>query len=161
MLLLDQREVPWFPIHISELDAIANRTLGLGTDLASDHPGANDSTYLERRAMLAGLANSHRFGREIPCIDYTPEEVQAWGVIYDKLGPLTQKYACSEYIDIVADMAGVCGFRRDNIPQQAGSFCRALPCLASSSVLRTFLASNRGNDDSYQMMILIQRSSGT
>ena len=45
MLVLDQREVPWFPVHISELDGIANRTLDLGTDLSADHPGAHDAEY--------------------------------------------------------------------------------------------------------------------
>lgn len=119
MLLLDQREVPWFPVHIAELDCIANRTLDLGTDLPSSHPGAHDSEYRKRRMMLADLANSHRFGREIPYIDYTPEEIATWGVIHNKLQGLLQRHACSEYLAVLHDMADVCGFRHDNIPQQA------------------------------------------
>ena len=119
MLVLDQREVPWFPVHISELDGIANRTLDLGTDLPSDHPGANDADYRKRRQMLAELANSHRVGREIPFVDYTLEEVTTWGVVYNKLQGLVRKYACREYLDIVEDMGKMCGFQHDNIPQQS------------------------------------------
>mmetsp|Transcript_1600 Transcript_1600/g.1375 ORF Transcript_1600/g.1375 Transcript_1600/m.1375 type:complete len:473 (-) Transcript_1600:607-2025(-) len=119
MLVLDQREVPWFPVHVSELDGIANRTLELGSDLASDHPGAHDSAYRTRRMMLADLANSHRFGREIPHIEYTPEELATWAVIWNKLQPLAHRYACKEYLEILEDMRDECAFRHDNIPQQA------------------------------------------
>ena len=112
MLVLDQRKVPWFPVHISELDGIANRTLDLGTDLPSDHPGANDCEYRKRRMMLAELANSYKFGREIPRIDYTEEEVATWSVIYSRLQGLVQQHACREYLEIVADMGEVCALPR-------------------------------------------------
>jgi len=115
MLVLDQREVPWFPVHISELDGIANRTLDLGTDLPSDHPGAHDSEYRKRRMMLAELANSYKFGKEIPYIDYTEEEVATWGVIYNRLRGLVEQHACREYLDVVADMGQVCCFWHDII----------------------------------------------
>ena len=94
-------------MHISELDGIANRTLDLGTDLPCDHPGANDSDYRKRRMMLASLANSYKFGKEIPHIDYTEEEVATWGVIYNRLRGLVELHACREYLDVVADMGQV------------------------------------------------------
>lgn len=40
LLILDNKKVHYFPRHISELDNIANRTLGCDTgDLEADHPG--------------------------------------------------------------------------------------------------------------------------
>ena len=56
LLVLDEKQVHWFPRHISELDHVANRTLEAGTDLESDHPGFNDPTYRSRRAKLAEAA---------------------------------------------------------------------------------------------------------
>jgi hypothetical protein len=85
MLVLDQKEVPWFPRysflglvilestshhvivaarcvpvrHISDLDLIANRTLDAGADLESDHPGFNDATY---RSQLLSIKPSVEMG---------------------------------------------------------------------------------------------------
>lgn len=42
MFILDDADVPWFPMDIADLDFIANRTMVAGTDLQSDHPGFND-----------------------------------------------------------------------------------------------------------------------
>ena len=43
MLILDEREVPWFPRHVSELDKIANKVMEAGKDIEADHPGFLDS----------------------------------------------------------------------------------------------------------------------
>jgi len=61
ILLLDQREVPWFPRHISELDVIANRALITSTGtMETDHPGFNDQTYRHRRNELSVVSYSYR-----------------------------------------------------------------------------------------------------
>ena len=78
-------QVQWFPRHISELDLIANRTLDAGIDLQSDHPGFNDAGYRERRAALAQQALRYRMGRELPTTEYSEDEVETWGVVWDKM----------------------------------------------------------------------------
>ena len=98
LLVLDEKEVHWFPRHISELDLIANRTLDAGTDLEADHPGFHDEEYRGRRAKLAELALNHRTLNEcIPRTEYTVEEVETWGLVWDTMDGLWEKYACKEY----------------------------------------------------------------
>jgi phenylalanine-4-hydroxylase len=60
MLVLDEKEVPWFPRHISELDRVAPRTLDAGSELVADHPGFRDEVYRQRRAQLAQIALDFR-----------------------------------------------------------------------------------------------------
>ena len=43
VLVLDDRKVPWFPRHISELDRIANNVFEAGKDIEADHPGFCDT----------------------------------------------------------------------------------------------------------------------
>ena len=90
-------QVHWFPRHISELDLIANRTLDAGTDLQSDHPGFNDQDYRKRRALLAEKALQYRMGQELPATEYSDDEVKTWGIVWDKMDGLLEKYACKEY----------------------------------------------------------------
>lgn len=82
---LSRPQVHWFPRHISELDLIANRTLDAGTDLEADHPGFHDSEYRERRARLAAQALNFRMHHEIPRTEYTAEEVETWGLVWDTM----------------------------------------------------------------------------
>ena len=42
VIVLDGREAPWFPRHISELDRVANKVLEAGKDIEADHPGFLD-----------------------------------------------------------------------------------------------------------------------
>lgn len=43
-------QVPWFPIKLSDLDAIGKTTLSEGDGIEmTDHPGFNDTEYKNRR----------------------------------------------------------------------------------------------------------------
>lgn len=97
LLVLDEKEVHWFPRHISELDLIANRILDAGKDLDSDHPGFHDPTYRSRRAQLAQDAREYRWDQPIPRMDYTEEEIETWRTVWDRMEPFHDKYACKEY----------------------------------------------------------------
>jgi hypothetical protein len=98
LLVLDEKDVHWFPRHISELDLICHRTLDAGQDLESDHPGFHDMAYRSRRAELTISAMNHRWDQPIPVIKYTPAETETWGVVWDRMGGLWKKYACKEYM---------------------------------------------------------------
>jgi phenylalanine-4-hydroxylase len=117
MLVLDDRQVPWFPRHMSELDALASRCLDAGTDLEADHPGFHDPVYRARRGELASIAERFTFAEKIPHIEYTPEEIATWGAVYEKLQALHADYACSEYLDALALLEKHCGYGKDRIPQ--------------------------------------------
>ena len=98
LLILDEKDVHWFPRHISELDLIAHRTLDAGVDLESDHPGFNDEVYRKRRAQLAENAFQHQWNMPIPKIEYTPEETATWGAVWDRMEGLWKDYACKEFL---------------------------------------------------------------
>ena len=52
--------IPWFPVHIQELDNFANQILSYGHELDSDHPGFTDSVYRNRRKFFADIAFNYR-----------------------------------------------------------------------------------------------------
>jgi phenylalanine-4-hydroxylase len=70
-LILDEKECPWFPHHISELDQLSDRTLDAGSDLEADHPGFNDPVYRARRQQLAEISMTHEYGKPVPRVEYT------------------------------------------------------------------------------------------
>ncbi|XP_060069239.1 phenylalanine-4-hydroxylase-like [Ylistrum balloti] len=109
--------VPWFPRKISELDRFANQILSYGSELDSDHPGFTDSVYRARRKEFADIAFHYKHGEEIPRVTYTPEEIQTWSTMYDKLTALYPTHACREFNHIFPLLEENCGYRRDNIPQ--------------------------------------------
>jgi phenylalanine-4-hydroxylase len=117
-LVLDDLQVPWFPRHISDLDAVANRVLDAGTDLESDHPGFHDPLYRARRAELAENALQHRHGQPIPRIAYSADERATWGAVYDELQAFLATYACDEYLKIAPLLVAHCGYSRSHVPQQ-------------------------------------------
>jgi phenylalanine-4-hydroxylase len=98
VLLLDSKDVYWFPRHISELDLIANRTLDAGVDLESDHPGFHDKEYRARRAVMAENAQKHTWDKPIPRVQYTQNEKEVWAQVWDKMEGLLEQYACEEYL---------------------------------------------------------------
>lgn len=117
LLILDDRSVPWFPRHVSELDRVAGHTLDAGSDLESDHPGFNDPAYRARRAEIDGLAREHVHGRPIPVVEYTPAEIATWGVVYRRLTALHREHACAEYLRVFDPLARECRYSADNVPQ--------------------------------------------
>jgi len=119
LLVLDEKEVHWFPRHVSEIDMIASRTLDAGKDLESDHPGFSDPMYRARRAELTRLANEHCWDKTIQRVEYTRDEINTWGAVWDQMEPLWEKYACTEYLRSLEQMKAYCGYSRDSIPQQA------------------------------------------
>ncbi len=117
LLVLDDRLVPWFPRQISELDDIANGTLDAGTDLTADHPGFSDPQYRARRAEIDNLARNYRHGDRVPLVEYTKEETQTWGEVYNTLQNLHAKHACSAYLTALGELQQHCGFGATQIPQ--------------------------------------------
>lgn len=108
LLILDEKEVPWFPHHISELDKLSNRTLDAGAELQADHPGFNDPVYRARREELASISNSAVYGKPVPAVKYTETETKTWGTVYAKLKSLQDKYACPEYVEVGCSLLYVC-----------------------------------------------------
>ncbi|XP_077567147.1 tryptophan 5-hydroxylase 2-like isoform X2 [Stigmatopora nigra] len=110
-------DVPWFPMKISQLDQCSHRVLMYGSELDAEHPGFKDPLYRQRRKYFVEVAMKYKFGEAIPRVDYTPEEVRTWGVVFGELGKLYPTHACKEYLKNLPLLSQSCGYRRDNIPQ--------------------------------------------
>ena len=117
VIVLDDRNVPWFPRRAAELDRIANNTLDAGDQLHADHPGFADDAYRIRRALVDRRARDYRHGGAFPIIEYTDDENATWTEVYDRLAALRPKHACLEYGRVIADLERHCGYGRDGIPQ--------------------------------------------
>ncbi|XP_039287595.1 protein henna-like isoform X1 [Nilaparvata lugens] len=109
--------VPWFPRRIRELDRFSDHILSYGSELDADHPGFTDLKYRERRKHLADLAFNYKHGQPLPHVEYTPEEVATWGLVYKQLTKLYPTHACKEFNHIFPLLVENCGFREDNVPQ--------------------------------------------
>ena len=115
--VLESRKVPWFPRRAKELDLVANQILDAGVDLESDHPGFKDPVYRARRLELSMNAKNYRHGHSIPRIDYTQQEIDTWGQVYERLMPLVNKYGCAEHVRLLPLLQENVGYAANNIPQ--------------------------------------------
>ncbi|XP_044734458.1 protein henna-like isoform X2 [Chrysoperla carnea] len=109
--------VPWFPRRIRDLDRFANQILSYGSELDADHPGFTDEKYRQRRKYFADIAYNYKHGQPLPHVDYTPEEINTWGIVFRKLTELYPTHACKEHNHVFPLLMENCGFREDNIPQ--------------------------------------------
>jgi len=109
--------VPWFPRRIRDLDRFANQILSYGAELDSDHPGFTDETYRKRRKYFADIAFNYKHGQVLPHVEYTPEEIKTWGIVFNNLTRLYKTHACREHNHVFPLLIDNCGYREDNIPQ--------------------------------------------
>lgn len=112
-----EKEMPWFPRKISDLDRFADRTLEMGEELSSDHPGAKDPEYRKRRYEITKNARDFRHGDRIPFVDYTESENKTWGIVYRELTRMYKTHACAEHNRVFPLLEKYCGYSDKAIPQ--------------------------------------------
>ncbi|KAI8609946.1 Biopterin-dependent aromatic amino acid hydroxylase-domain-containing protein [Chytriomyces sp. MP71] len=111
------KRVPWFPRKIADLDSFADNVLSYGAELDADHPGFHDPVYRERRTEITNIAKNYRHGEKVPTVQYTNQEIETWGLVFNKLNKLYETHACKEYRFILPLLVQNCDLREDNIPQ--------------------------------------------
>jgi phenylalanine-4-hydroxylase len=66
--------------------------------LDPDHPGFRDAGYRARRNEIARVALEYVVGAPVPRIEYSDAEHAVWRQVWERLGPVQDRYACREYI---------------------------------------------------------------
>ncbi|ELR14932.1 phenylalanine hydroxylase [Acanthamoeba castellanii str. Neff] len=111
------KEIPWFPRKLKDLDGFAEKTMEFGSELDADHPGFQDPEYRKRRCDIVAKAKTYRSGQPLPRVEYTPQEIETWGIVYNKLRSLYPTHACREQNHIFPLLEQNCGYSPNNIPQ--------------------------------------------
>mmetsp|Transcript_34841 Transcript_34841/g.26008 ORF Transcript_34841/g.26008 Transcript_34841/m.26008 type:complete len:165 (-) Transcript_34841:678-1172(-) len=111
-------EVPWFPHNLDDLDCIGRKLLGPGDGIVDvDHPGFHDKEYRQRRALIAEISNSYSIkDRDIPRVEYTPNENLAWKLAFERLEGLHKSFACREFNWTIEQFKKHVGFSDKEIP---------------------------------------------
>ena len=109
--------VPWFPTHISHIDAFSTKTLDAGAEISAEHPGFSDLEYRERRRAIVAAAASFRHGDPLPRVHYAPDEIKTWGTVYRGLRALTRQYAVDSFNNVLPLLERHCGYGPDSVPQ--------------------------------------------
>jgi phenylalanine-4-hydroxylase len=107
--------------------------------LDRDHPGFRDPHYRARRNAIARVALEHVVGQPVPRIDYTEAEDAVWRLVWEKLTPLHDRYACREYLTSRDRLA----LDHTRIPQIADVNARLLPQTGFQMVPVAGLVSSR------------------
>lgn len=69
------------------------------------------------RKYFADIAFNYKHGEKLPHVEYTEEEIQTWGTVFNKLTHLYKTHACHEHNHVFPLLIQNCGYREDNIPQ--------------------------------------------
>jgi phenylalanine-4-hydroxylase len=110
------------PVALAELGRHAAGEEDL-VKLDPDHPGFRDAVYRARRNGIARLALEYVVGDPVPRVEYTEDEHAVWRMVWSKLGPLQDRFACAEYLQSRDRLA----LDRARIPQLAEVNARLEP----------------------------------
>ena len=113
------QNVPWFPKNFIDLNLMGTDIKQGGVELASDHPGFNDKAYKLRRSEIESISSNFQFSvdNRAPIIEYTKEETELWGFMWDKLLPLIRKHACEEFNNCMDVLIENRLFSKNKVPQ--------------------------------------------
>ena len=114
VLILDSREVPWFPRSREDLPRVASNILMAGAELSADHPGFADEGYRQRRIAIANLSTAA--GNDIPSLEYTPDEHATWQAIYRELREQHDQFGCRAFREAIGALERDGLYLPDRIP---------------------------------------------